>query len=60
VVIQIITAVCALVTGQAIEKNKRSTDKIEQIDDAAKIKVAEAEAAQTIAESKADKPEVKP
>jgi hypothetical protein len=26
VVIQIITAVCALVTGQALEKNKRITD----------------------------------
>ncbi len=59
VLVQIITAVCALVTSQLMDKSRRASDKVEQIDDAAKIEVAKVEAAQVIQAAKTDKLDVK-
>lgn len=49
VIIQVITAVCALVTGQQMEKSKvqRALEKVDELQDDAKVEVARIEIAKT-------------
>jgi len=56
VIIQVITAVCALVTGQQIEKSKtqRALDKVEEVTADAKVEVARVEVAKTISAAKVE------
>ncbi len=63
VVINIITAVCALVTGQQMEKSKvqRALDKVDEVKADATVEVAKAEVAKAISVAKngKDKEEIK-
>jgi prepilin signal peptidase PulO-like enzyme (type II secretory pathway) len=57
VIVQVITAVGALVTGQIMNsgRGQRAADQIEKIDDKAAVAVAKAEAAQVVKEAEAPK-----
>ena len=56
VVIQVITAVCALVTGQQMEKSKvqRALEKVDELQADAKVEVARAETAKAVEKSKTE------
>ena len=56
VVIQVITAVCALVTGQQMEKSKvqRALEKVDELQADAKVEVARAETAKVVEKSKTE------
>ena len=56
VIIQVITAVCALVTGQQMEKSKvqRALEKVDELQADAKVEVARAETAKAVEKSKTE------
>lgn len=56
VIIQVITAVCALVTGQQMEKSKtqRALDKVEEVNADAKVEVARVVVAKEIEAAKTE------
>lgn len=56
VIIQVITAVCALVTGQQMEKSKvqRALEKVDELQADAKVEVARAETAKVVEKSKTE------
>ena len=56
VIIQVITAICALVTGQQMEKSKvqRALEKVDELQADAKVEVARAETAKVVEKSKTE------